>query len=479
MPTNVSLAAAALRRGVSALARSFRMHRPRGAFCHAGWCQQCRVTLSDGRVVLACRIDAEGGAAIVAPRRVARIAGWLGERVPPWFYEHRFLRPRRLRQFYLDKLRRWSAAPEAPLSLPIASVTAEDVACDCLVVGGGVAGLTAATAAARQGRSVVLIEADRLGGRTRWSESAASVLQQQIAAARAAGVDCREDLACVALYADPDRALCAGTRGNVVVRYTSIVIATGAYDRLPTVPGNDLPGIIGARAFERLVAQRALPARARIGVYGHAADITRVMVAANEHGCTIAWIAGPGDLPEGAATRHPNAALVRVWGGDRARGIVIEPGGRLGCDLLVIAISQPTYELQAQLGHAPQLAGHPAVLSTRVAANDRVQVVGEAAAIDFPAAASPANERAHDDAFLCLCEDVRVRDARAAIADGYRDVELLKRHTGAGTGPCQGKLCHAAIACCLAEAGVEVRLPTMRPFVRPMPLAFYAGRDDD
>ncbi len=459
-----------------ALARSFRMHRPRGAFCHSGWCQQCRVTLADGRVVLACRTEAEGAAAITPARRAGRVAGWFGERVPPWFYEHRFLRPRRLRQFYLDKLRRLSAAPQAPLALPVPSVTAEDIDCDCLVVGGGLAGLAAATTAATQGRKVVLIEAERLGGRARWSADA-SALQGQIAAARAAGVDCREGLTCVALYSDRERALCVGPPGNVVVRYTSIVIATGAYDRLPTVPGNDLPGVLGARAFERLAAQRALPAGTSIGVYGHAVDVANVIAAANGGKCAIAWVAGPGDLPESTAPRYPNAMLARMWGGDRVRGVVIEPGGRLGCDLLVIAITQPTYELQAQLGYAPSLVGTPAVLSTSVAASERLQVVGEAVAIDAPAART--SERAHDDAFLCLCEDVRVRDARAAIADGYRDVELLKRHTGAGTGPCQGKLCHAAIACCLAEAGLDVRLPTMRPFVRPMPLAFYAGRRDD
>jgi NAD(P)H-nitrite reductase large subunit len=86
--------------------------------------------------------------------------------------------------------------------------------------------------------------------------------------------------------------------------------------------------------------------------------------------------------------------------------------------------------------------------------------------------------RLPDDAFVCLCEDVRVQHVRHAIADGYRDVELLKRHTGAGTGPCQGKLCHRGLLQCLQEAGLDERLPTPRPFVRPVPLALFAGRDD-
>jgi sarcosine oxidase subunit beta len=82
-------------------------------------------------------------------------------------------------------------------------------------------------------------------------------------------------------------------------------------------------------------------------------------------------------------------------------------------------------------------------------------------------------------AFLCLCEDVRRRDAEAAIADGFADVELLKRRTGAGTGPCQGKLCHGEMLACLAEAGRPVALPTVRPLLRPVTLAELAASEGE
>jgi hypothetical protein len=54
-------------------------------------------------------------------------------------------------------------------------------------------------------------------------------------------------------------------------------------------------------------------------------------------------------------------------------------------------------------------------------------------------------------------------------------VELVKRHTGAGTGPCQGKLCHGALLGCTAEAGLEVRIPTPRPLTRPVTIAELAA----
>ena len=55
----------------------------------------------------------------------------------------------------------------------------------------------------------------------------------------------------------------------------------------------------------------------------------------------------------------------------------------------------------------------------------------------------------HDDAVLCFCEDVRAWEIRAEQRDGYTDPELVKRRTGALTGPCQGKYCLAAVTCAL------------------------------
>ena len=46
---------------------------------------------------------------------------------------------------------------------------------------------------------------------------------------------------------------------------------------------------------------------------------------------------------------------------------------------------------------------------------------------------------------LCLCRDVTVDDVRRAVAEGYDDLETLKRFTGACTGPCQGKTCLESI----------------------------------
>jgi bacterioferritin-associated ferredoxin len=72
---------------------------------------------------------------------------------------------------------------------------------------------------------------------------------------------------------------------------------------------------------------------------------------------------------------------------------------------------------------------------------------------------------------VCFCEDVHADEIRAQVAAGYGDPELVKRRTGALTGPCQGKYCLQAFTCVLAAAGVQTGdVPTARPPLRPVRL---------
>jgi hypothetical protein len=80
---------------------------------------------------------------------------------------------------------------------------------------------------------------------------------------------------------------------------------------------------------------------------------------------------------------------------------------------------------------------------------------------------------AASNAIVCFCEDVRVWEVRAELAAGYGDPELVKRRTGALTGPCQGKSCLQAFAC-LAGSGA---IPTARPPLRPVRLGDLVQAD--
>jgi sarcosine oxidase subunit beta len=81
---------------------------------------------------------------------------------------------------------------------------------------------------------------------------------------------------------------------------------------------------------------------------------------------------------------------------------------------------------------------------------------------------------------VCACEDVTLEELRRAIALGHRDVESVKRYTGIGTGPCQGKSCLAATTAVLARLGAtpaEIAPFTARPPLHPVPLAALAALD--
>src|SRR5262249_44104784 len=41
--------------------------------------------------------------------------------------------------------------------------------------------------------------------------------------------------------------------------------------------------------------------------------------------------------------------------------------------------------------------------------------------------------------FVCLCEDVTVKDIDQAVAEGFDNIETLKRYATVNMGPCQGK----------------------------------------
>ena len=59
-----------------------------------------------------------------------------------------------------------------------------------------------------------------------------------------------------------------------------------------------------------------------------------------------------------------------------------------------------------------------------------------------------------DRRFICRCEDVGLDEIDECVELGLASVEEIKRYTGLGTGPCQGKECMAALARRMVERDV-------------------------
>lgn len=73
-----------------------------------------------------------------------------------------------------------------------------------------------------------------------------------------------------------------------------------------------------------------------------------------------------------------------------------------------------------------------------------------------------------DRVFLCRCEDVTMSELEHAIAAGLETIEEIKRYTGFGTGPCQGKECMQTVAMALVRREL-VRPEALRPFTARPP----------
>lgn len=80
---------------------------------------------------------------------------------------------------------------------------------------------------------------------------------------------------------------------------------------------------------------------------------------------------------------------------------------------------------------------------------------------------------------VCRCEDVTLADLEHAGQAGYATVEDIKRYTGLGTGPCQGKECLNHAARFASEKGMKAVPFTARSPVVPLALGVLAQADDD
>lgn len=83
---------------------------------------------------------------------------------------------------------------------------------------------------------------------------------------------------------------------------------------------------------------------------------------------------------------------------------------------------------------------------------------------------------------ICLCMDITDKDMARAVKEGFDHIETLKRYTAVLMGPCQGKVCAMNVlrefARLTGKTLEELRVPTLRPPLRPIPLGLLAGEEE-
>ena len=218
-------------------------HAPQGIYCANGQCSQCMV-LADGRPVKACMTE-------VRP----------GMKVEP-----------------LDGL------PKLPnVSSLEGSGNVETIDVEVLILGGGPSGLSAAVELGSRGVDVLLVDdKDRLGGklvlqthRFFGSVNAVYAGTRGIDIATRLENSVREQesvrvwLNSTALAVFSDRVV--GVLHEdcyVLVRPKVLLVATGAREKSLVFPGNTLPGVYGAGAFQTLVNRDLVRASERLFIVG-------------------------------------------------------------------------------------------------------------------------------------------------------------------------------------------------------------------
>jgi NAD(P)H-nitrite reductase large subunit len=84
---------------------------------------------------------------------------------------------------------------------------------------------------------------------------------------------------------------------------------------------------------------------------------------------------------------------------------------------------------------------------------------------------------------ICRCEEVALGEIEAAIDEGARTLDEVKRRTRAGMGLCQGKTCRRLVERILAEKTGQkpgdIQPSTHRPPVRPVELQALAAAEEE
>jgi sarcosine oxidase, subunit alpha len=528
--------------GRRTFSRSFKYHRRRGLMCVAGQCPNCICSVDGAPGARACTEPARDGLVVQhvnaepsLEHDVMEVTDRVGTKfTPPGFYYKTFIRPRKLWPLYEKILRNAAGLGKLRHEQPEREWRTEYRRrhADVLVVGGGTAGLAAATAAAKAGADVVLAD-EGLAAKL-------SDLGEATAAARAAGVEIIEGGSALGDF----DGLVPVWQGDTLhqVRAARHVFATGTIEQPLVFAGNDLPGVMLSGGALRLAQTYAVAPGRRAVVATTSDQGLRAASQLRDAGVQIVAVA---DLrPEiselGRALRHdgiavfPNYTVVQARG---RKGVETAVIGALNptfagtehefdCDLVLMSGgAMPATSLLLQAGARTEYDekhGHFAISELPAGVFAAGEVVG---AIGADAAArsgelaglSAAHELGHGDAdtrarlqvletssdadpaqaddvviapavagagrgkcFACFCEDVTSKDIGLSIDEGYDSIELSKRYTTVTMGPCQGRMCQLQSVRLMAQHNGsslgDVGVTTARPPWVSVPMGILGGR---
>jgi sarcosine oxidase subunit alpha len=482
-----TLASALIANGISIVGRSFKYHRPRGVMGTGFAEPHALVQIGDGdrmaTNVPATLVPLTDGLEARSLNRwpslrfdMSGVNDRLGGLLSAGFYYKSFMWPSW--HLFEPMIRRAAGIGRAPALPDPDRYEARDARVDVLVIGGGVAGIAAATAAGQAGAKVMLVEADALFD-PRGLPSTVTMLSRTTAI----GYYDHNLVSAVETIEAP------GLRERLwKIRARRVVLACGAFERPLLFANNDRPGVMLAGAVQDYLARHAVAAgRAPLFATTHDGAYAAAF-AAQDAGLDVRGIVDA-RADETAATAEarargiphfPASVVARAIGRGAVRGVRIMPlaGGTarsIACD--VIAMSggwTPAVQLFTQSGgtlrHDPAIdafvpdtsvqaerscgaaagaSGLGACAASGMAAGIGAAMAcgfGEAIAADaappIPAAIVPVTvpPGIAGKMFVDFQTDATVADLVQATRENYRSVEHVKRYTVWGMGTDQGRL---------------------------------------
>jgi len=396
-----TLASALLANDVRLFGRSFKYHRPRGVWGAGSEEPNALVELRSGARrepnTRATTIELFDGLNAASQNRwpslrfdVMAVNSLLSPVLSAGFYYKTFMWPASFwEKVYEPLIRRAAGLGRAALEPDPDRYAKRHIFCDILVVGGGVAGLTAALAAGRAGARVVLADEDALfGGRlnaerieidgmggAEWATQIAAELaslpnvtllpRTTVTSLLDHGVHAAiERAADHKLAPDPFEARLRYLK----IRSKRTILTAGAIERPIAFPGNDRPGVMSASAVRAYLNRFAVAPGGRIVVFTACDDGWTTARDALAAGLSLEAVVDIRPEPPAAIVASIPRDATRIVLGGKITGtagylglqaVAIEDARgqafRVDADLLAVSGGwNPALHLTAHLGHKPR-----------------------------------------------------------------------------------------------------------------------------
>jgi sarcosine oxidase subunit alpha len=539
-----TLASALLANGVQLVGRSFKLHRPRGIYSSGVEDPSGLVDVGTGSTRTpnqrATVIELAEGLRAASVNcwptvgfDMGSVNGMLSALLPAGFYYKTFKWPSW--HLFEPMIRRMAGLGRAAGVADPDRYEEVAAVADVLVVGGGIAGLSAAVSAARSGAQTILLACGAsLGGGLSWRTDAD--IDALVAASRRAGVRILTRTLAFGVYDHglvcARESLSQGAADNGAgrgvlrerlwkIRARHVVAAAGAFERPMLFPDNDRPGVMLAGAADKYAQAFGVACGRHVVIAANSDSAYGVAESLRGAGVNIVALVdrrARADIGVDSTSFRTlaDAGIAKVDGSASVRGCTVVSVGAAGrpetfyCDAILSAGGHaPAVHLHSQAGgklrwledaamfvpdgHAPGLVsvGACAGIFDREAAAEHAAQVGRALASGLlPPVATPQGAGRslastlfpgmRGKQFVDLQNDVAVGDVSLAARENYRSVEHLKRYTTTGMGTDQGKTSNVNALVLMGDLTgrqpAEVGTTKFRPPFAPVTLGLIAGR---